>query len=301
MAPLILAQRYGLAVLQGAQRFRCFNVLRVLPVSLYSISVLVLFLTDSRGLPLIALFLITSMAVSASIALTMAARTPDARGSSHPNFKRRELIRFGLKGFIGSISPVDTFRLDQAVVGLLLSPAGLGLYVVGMAFTNLPRFIAGSIGIVAYPHVANQIDVAAARRSTWRFFWFTLLVCIPVVVLLEAMMGWLIPFFFGAEFADAVGLARILLIAATLMGGRRILVDCTRGAGFPGDGTISEVASAIALIAALVFFTPRYGVTGVAFAMVCSAGTGLAVLLGLTAIRTSVPASNRSMIHDKRS
>ncbi len=66
------------------------------------------------------------------------------------------MVAFGAKGLLGANSPIEYYRVDQAVVGLFLTPVALGLYSVALAFTNLPRSIANSLGVVAYPHVAVQ-------------------------------------------------------------------------------------------------------------------------------------------------
>ena len=63
--------------------------------------------------------------------------------------------------------PCDSTKLWLACSSLR-SP--LGLYVVAQAFTNLPRVVAMSIGMIAYPHVASQPDAAVARRAMWRYF-----------------------------------------------------------------------------------------------------------------------------------
>ena len=71
--------------------------------------------------------------------------------------------------------------LDQAVVGLFMPPSVLGLYVVAVAFTNLPRFVGQSIGMVAYPTVANARDPLEARRRLSRLVMMT--VGVSVVIL----------------------------------------------------------------------------------------------------------------------
>ena len=63
---------------------------------------------------------------------------------------------------------METFRLDQAVVGLFLTPAALGLYVVGLAFANLPRFIAQSVGYIAYPRINSPCACDAPRLTLSR-------------------------------------------------------------------------------------------------------------------------------------
>jgi O-antigen/teichoic acid export membrane protein len=198
-----------------------------------------------------------------------------------------EIARFGLKGFLGSVSPLETFRLDQAVVGLFLSPAALGLYVVGLAFTNLPRFVAQSIGAVAYPTIAHRADPASARRSMWRFFWLTAALCGVTVLVLELAVGTLLPFFFGDAFRDAIPIARILLLAGLFLALRRILSDVARGVGRAGLGTVGEVASWIFLLPSLAILAARHEVEGVAAALAISSGLSLIVALAVLLLAPS--------------
>src|SRR5215207_4887551 len=141
---------------------------------------------------------------------------------------------FGAIGFLGTTSPVDTLQLDQLLVGLFLSPAALGLYVVGVAFTNLPRIFAQSVGYVVYPHVARQRTIEQARRSIWISGALTAAITGAIVAALELASGWMVPFFFGDTFAGAVPLTQILLAGAAFVSVRRVLSDGARGAGYPG-------------------------------------------------------------------
>ena len=89
------------------------------------------------------------------------------RGTATPSVGRRFLVSFGLRGLLSSFSAVDVLRPDQVVLALFLSPSALGLYVVGLAFTNLPYFIAKSVGLITFPWVASRTEQADARRTMW--------------------------------------------------------------------------------------------------------------------------------------
>ena len=73
-------------------------------------------------------------------------------------------MSFGLRSLFGSSSPFETFRLDQLLVGLVLTPVALGYYVVALAFTNLTRFLGQSIGMVTYPRIAAATDRSSQLR-----------------------------------------------------------------------------------------------------------------------------------------
>lgn len=277
VGPALLAHQYGLGLLQGQQRFRPFNFLRLVPPAAYAVGILLLFVVGADNLIFAAIAYTASvvLAGTATLVIAFVGLRHDERA---PSPSRGEMVRFGLRGLLGSAAPSETFRLDQAVVGLFLSPAALGLYVVGLAFTNLPRFLAQSIGMVAYPRVAASPDAIAARRATWRFVAFAGVASLLVVGALEVSAGWLIPFFFGEEFSAALPLVRILLIAAVFWSLRRTLADAVRGAGLPALGSIAELASWVTLPLALAVLLPLGGMEGVALAMVFSAVTSVATL-----------------------
>jgi O-antigen/teichoic acid export membrane protein len=284
--PALIAWFWGLSVLQGYQRFRAFNLLRLLQPALYAAALVVAFITGGSDIETIALIWVVTSMVGALLTLAVALRGLPEAGSRPPPLA--ELYRFGLKGMVGWVSPLETLQLDQVVVGLALSPSALGLYVVAAAFTNLTRlFIPQSLGMVAYPHVASAGDPERVRRTVWRFFFVALAICVVAIVVLEALIGWLIPILFGHPFSHAVPLARILLIGSLFLGLRRVLTDGTRGAGHPGLGTIAEGCTAAIAVPALLIGL-KSGVQGVAWALTVSYGLGLAIMIAL-----SIPALSR--------
>jgi O-antigen/teichoic acid export membrane protein/O-antigen ligase len=284
LIPSLLGQQYGLAILQGQQRFLAFNTFRILPAALYAAGVLVAFLVGFDSLVELMIVFVGANAAGAVLILTISARglRGDSGAAAHPS--RVEMARFGLRGFVGSMSPVESFRLDQAIVAVFLSPIALGLYVVAQAFVNLPRFAAQSVGMVTYPHVAAQGSHSAARRAMWRHFLFGLGLSAVVVAALEASVSWLIPVFFGEEFTGATRIAHILLLGALFASARRVLADGARGAGRPGLGTLAEAVSWVAMVPALFLAVPAFGVEGVALAMTVSWAFSLLVLLAALAV-----------------
>jgi O-antigen/teichoic acid export membrane protein/O-antigen ligase len=284
----LFIQQFGLSVLQGQQRFLAFNILRVMPATLYSLGVLIIFVLGSGDLVII-LFLAVVTSGAAGILTSLAAlrgllqgkddEAPPPTDHETPAPSLAEMVRFGLKGFLGSVSPIDNLRLDQAAIGLMLNPVALGLYVAAQSFTNLPRFISQSIGMVAYPQVASTPDRTAARRAMWRYLAFSLVTCGLVVAILEVSAAWLVRIFFGAPFADAAGLTRILLVGTLFLSGRRVLADAARGANYPGAASIAEASSWISLLIGIAVLGPAFGAQGVALALSIAWMVSLVVLI----------------------
>ena len=290
IVPAFLAREYGLAMLQGQQRFAAFNTLRMLPTLFYAGGVAALFVVDAGSILAVVLVMVTANGVLGAITLLtgiLAARGADSAGGSAD---LREMLRFGLRGLFGSVSPIESFRLDQMVIAIFLTPAALGLYVVGLAFMNLPRFIGQGIGMVAYPSVAAQEDETAARRSMWRYLSATIVMSGSVAILLVLAAGWLVPQFFGDEFTGAIRITQILLLGVIFTSARRALVDGLRGRGHPTAGTIAEVVAWFWLAPALAVAAPLWGAIGIAGALSSSYAFSFCVLLIVAARLGEMPS-----------
>lgn len=290
--PTAVIHQYVLGVFQGQHRFRAFNIFRFLPSVLYSAVLVVAFATRTHALVIVTAAWVASLIVTVCVGLGvmfhgLPTKIPEQSAISN----RSEMLSFGLRGMLGSIAPLETFNLDQAAVGLFISPAALGLYVVGLSFTNLPQFLAQSVGYVAYPHVAAKRDPIAARHSMWRFLGLTLVLSGAAVVLLELAAPWLVVTFFGRSYASSATLTRILLIGALFIGLRRVLTDGARGGGHPTLGTVAELVSLAVLLPALALLVASGGAHGAAWAVVLSSAIGLLFLgVAVAAAPNSVPS-----------
>jgi O-antigen/teichoic acid export membrane protein len=276
-------QEYVLAILQGLRAFLPFNVLRTAPGFLYAAGVVALYAVGTASLVPIVLVIVVTHAAAAGVGAWLVRRRFGSAAVEAPvdaTPTRSEVTRFGLKGYLGATSPIEALRVDQTVIALFLPPAALGLYVAALAFTNLPRFIGQSIGLVAYPYVANQPDPRQALRSVWRFTALCAVISTPIVIVLILGADRLVPFMFGESFAGAAGTAQWLLAAALLVAVRRVLADGGRGLNRPLIGTVAEVSTWFCFIVLLLFVRPSSPVD-VAQALLGAAAAGLALTVVL--------------------
>jgi O-antigen/teichoic acid export membrane protein len=279
-----LADIYGKAILQGQGRYTAFNILRNGSVVFYLVGVVVLLATGRTGLVEFTIAWVSASVLAGVVTIAVALRHTSPP-SSDVSVTRGELLRFGLKGYLVSLSPVATFRLDQALIGLFLAPRSLGLYVAALSLTNLPDIIARGIGMIALPQVARSEGDSRAQDMR-RYFVFSVVLTGAVVLVLEVLAGWLVPFFFGSDFEDAVQVTRILLLGTFFWGIRRVLTDTASGSGRPGLGSLAELISWVAVIPALAVLMPRWGVEGVAAAMAISSAASLLALMLLMRLPT---------------
>ncbi len=293
----------AVAVLQGSQRFGLLNLARALSPALSAVLLLVALAAGIGNIFIVTLTVVSLLAVSATITVLAALRAipPETAEDASGLPGMRQVLAFGIKGLLGASSPVEAFQLDQAIVGIFMSKAQLGIYVVGVAFTNLPRFIAQSIGLVAYPRIAADPDPRGRIRGILTFAAVTFALAGTVAVVLELALPHLLPWLFGDAFAPAVEIAQILLVAAVLFALRRVLAEGLRGAGRPGLGSLAEVAALASLLPAAALFSDS-GASGIALALVVSAAVGLcAIVLGLIVrpLPKGQPQGDQDVVHPR--
>lgn len=269
--PGLLAQQYGLGILQGWQRYRIFNLMRLMPAATYATVILVMFFVHLTSLASIAfVWGLCNIAVGFSTGYLAKSKVPPWNPENNPTRPPAfsQMLKFGLKGLLGTASPLQNFRLDQLIAGLFISPVALGIYVVGQAFTNLVRFIAQSVGMVAYPSVAAEGNTGTGKRLIWRFFVGVSILNGIVVLILIALMPILVPFFFGKEFSESIPIARLLLLSAYFESLRQILVEGMRGLGRPEVSTWAEIAMYPFLFVFVPVLISTYNLIGLAGAVV---------------------------------
>lgn len=286
VVPASLVQSFVIAALQGAQRFREYNLLRLVSVAVYAVVLLVLAIIGSPDLMMVTAAWVASWLVAGVATVLLARRVfvdDISGGAAVATASPAALRRFGLRGLFGWVSPTETLRVDQLVVGLVLSAYDLGLYVAALAITNLPRFLAQAVGSVAYPRVAAEPDIVSQRRRMWRYMGLGTSVSAVIASLLAVAADPLVRLAFGDTFEGAVGPLRILLFATVILCARRVLSDAMRGAGFAGATSRAEAASWLSLVPTLPLLGLVYGLAGVSVALCIAYLVSLCTLLWATA------------------
>lgn len=283
LVSLFLAHNLGTASLLGLGRYHAFNVSRIAPTLLYATGAATVFALDEATLTVVLATSMTSWLLGAAITWSLVfTRLPPGRNPSEATPKR--VLGFGARGILGGISAIDDVRLDQIFVGIAMNARSLGLYVAAIAFCNLPRFVAQSIGSVAFPRIASASGPRVAWAQTRRTFRIGLAIITLCTGALLLALPFLLPFLFGEAFRDAVPIGRILLVAAYFLSIHRLLNELARGLGHPGYGSITELVNLIVFLLGLAVFATPASTEGVALAVVAG-GLTSASLLALLVFR----------------
>jgi O-antigen/teichoic acid export membrane protein len=284
--PAVLCLDYGIAFLLGSRRHTAVSVIRVISSVVYTCGLIVLYVLRDHSLETVVAILAGSAMFAGIVSLqtgVRAIRSADAPDSIVKQLgldgARKKVLAFGRHGYVGYLAPVDSFRIDQLVVGFLISPRALGLYVVGSAFTNFARMISVNVGLSATPEIASHKDPLAMQRAVQR----TLLLAAGIMTIVTACLGPLvivaIPLLFGQSYRSSIPVAEILFVAGWLLAMKRIAVDAMRGAGESQVGTKAEIINLMLFLLACGPLGLWLGGPGVALALVLASAGGSVVLI----------------------
>jgi PST family polysaccharide transporter len=136
-------------------------------------------------------------------------------------FDRRqagELLRFGLPLAGSSLLVFAMLNLDYIVVGRLLGPAQLGLYLLAFNLSSWPvNMFSLAVRRVSLAGFSRLLDDAVALRSAFvRAFSLVLAATAPVCALLAGFALPLIRFVYGARWGQAAAALSFLAVLAAL-------------------------------------------------------------------------------------
>lgn len=185
-------------------------------------------------------------------------------GLRRPSFKPIEagLIMYGLRMWAGSLSGVVLARLDQLLMVPLSSTTELGLYAAAVSIGELPLVVNASLREVLFAvdsaENSRRRMSQAARLSTA----ITAIICLALGLLLPFGL----PILFGNEFAPAVQVCAILLVAVVVGNPGSIAGTALSAMGRPGLRSTSLALACVVNLAMILLLVPTLGATGAAFA-----------------------------------
>lgn len=205
-----------------------------------------------------------------------------------------EMAFYGLRVWIGSIAGVLSGRLDQVLLAPLVGIDSLGLYVVAVTISEVPRVISDAARDVTFSADAHdQNDARLARTAR-----LSALAVTVVSLIGAATLWWSVPLLFGSEFTAAIPATLVLLFSTVIGSGSGVAGIALVARGRPGVRSIA-IATASGINAVLLLaLAPAIGLMGAAIAT--AAGSFVLFGLNLLFLRTHLGVRSRDLIGVRR-
>ncbi|MBL8687764.1 MAG: oligosaccharide flippase family protein [Rhodospirillaceae bacterium] len=265
LVPATMLSTFFLDALRGRLDHRGWTVLRTVQALAYLAGTLVAWHLGS-GLVGFALAFVASHGLAlATSGLRLAAlggfavEVPDKAAAA-------PLVSLGLRLHTGFVIQVLGGRVDQIAIAILLDPASLGLYAAAMTLVLGLLQLAQSVSQAMFPRVLALPERPAKARQVRRTLALVLGGVAIAAILMFALAEIVIRLLFGAAFAPAADLVRLLLIGIVPHASREVFMLALKVEGRPLAIGRAEAMSLGFFAGLLALLVPRYGAVGTAVA-----------------------------------
>lgn len=273
---LFLYLRY---ILLGAQRIKEYNVLDIwqsfcfLALAALALWVLGLGVVGALLAAIISWFLVTAMA------LLWTWRVTDGISLQLNISYIKDAGVYGVQAHLANILGFLNYRLDMFLVNWFLNPAAVGFYSISVGLAEKLWLVSQATSVVLFPRVAAETDELRRKEFTplvaRTVFWGTAL----AALLLFFLIRYVIVFLYSEEFLPAVQPLQILLPGIVALSVWRLLANDLAGRGKPMLNTYITGVAVVVNLVLNIFWIPRYGIEGAAWASTASYGLALVIIL----------------------
>jgi O-antigen/teichoic acid export membrane protein len=195
----------------------------------------------------------------------------------------RELFRFGLPLYPGSITTFLSYRVDAYLLAALMADASapLGYYSMAVTLAEMVFLVPNAVSSVFFPHVAGVAretadrDVLVVTRVTLLLTGVAALALVPMATML--VQG-LLPALY------------VLLPGVVALSITKVLSDYLSGLGLTGTTSAVTILAFIINVAANLILIPRFGIVGASAASLVSYAASSIVITLIAARLAHAPA-----------
>ncbi len=281
LIPLDIFNQVLLAVEHGRMRWRRYNLLRLSFYLFYVVLVVFIGVTRRAQVRWFVLAFLASHLLALVMRLWMQ-RKPLAAGKLRLE-GCRHLLRAGVPYFGATISSLVSLQLDTILVVSLLNTEAAGIYAVAAAIASGQSSLGEALGITSFGVLSNERNAGSQEKIITETFRQSALISCVAGLLLSCLIPFLVVPLFGLEFSRAIWPAVVLALAGSLTASANILNQGLRGAGRPHAGLVSQLLGAGVLALAATFLLRRFGLLGMAWAVLISSCAQVLTLVAAAA------------------
>lgn len=289
-AVVALARLYALSIpiealwalpdrtLRGQRDFVRWNALRLVPPAMYLGALVTATLTGRDSVRWVVLAYLVCRSLSLPAVLVWVQRRSGGRLQVERRLAR-PMVRYGIPSMLSVLPSSLNFNLDQLVMAGFLPDRTLGLYVIGVTWSNMTNPLALAFSSVLFPRIASDHNTHSRVRNYAQGSRIGLLCSIVLSAVFLPLTPFVLPLFFGSSFRPAVPAALVLVGSSVFTGWNYVLEEGLRGLGRPSSVLWSEAAGLVATVVALTFLLAPFDLMGAALASVAGYATVTANLL----------------------
>ena len=195
-----------------------------------------------------------------------------------------KLYRYGMRSYGVDLIGNLILYMDQLLLVGLLAPEALGLYAVAVSLSRMLNVFSASIVAVLFPEASGLPEREAANLSL-RAFKVSTLGGLAAALALSGLAPVVLRVLYGAEFAAAVPVFRLLVLEVVTGGAAMVLAQAFMAAGRPGVVSLSQGLGLAVLVPLMLVLVPRLGITGAGWSLLIASGVRLVFVMAHYCVR----------------
>jgi O-antigen/teichoic acid export membrane protein len=257
------------AILIGSGRMHLVNGIELV-TTLVNAALIVILLEAGLGLAGVAIATATTMLLGPLVMLPLAIRLTPGLSASPRLFSRarvRELMGFSVYFFIANVAVLIILRIDPVVIKSFLTLSAVAVYAVAAKIAEYAYLLNKQFSNALMPLVSQSKgagDTDTVRRVLVDGTRFLLAIAVPFMALLFFYADAIVVRWMGPEFAEAVPLLRLLLLAVLFSS---VQLNAANVLGMTGAHRFVAFAmggSAVVNLVLSIILIRHLGLTGVA-------------------------------------
>jgi O-antigen/teichoic acid export membrane protein len=188
---------------------------------------------------------------------------------------QRQMMGYGWRVWIGSLSGILLSRLDQILLNPLAGPKELGLYVVAVNISDVTLIVMTTVTSIMFTSDARDRDDAVLAKTSRLTFLVMIVASLGIGLTLPL---WVEPFF-GEGFQGSIPAAAIMLATYALTAPGVVAGTALGARGHPGSRSTALLIAVVVNCVAVVLLAPVLGAVGTALATLLGNGTAAALNL----------------------
>ncbi|MEP7342032.1 MAG: oligosaccharide flippase family protein [Acidobacteriota bacterium] len=190
----------------------------------------------------------------------------------------RTLLHYGLRSYGIDLLNALSLQIDQVLVIGFLSPEAMGTYVVALSLSRMLLLFQQSVVMVLFPKLTGR-PAAEVIALTGRVARISTVMTLLVGGVVMLWGQWMLRLLYGAEFATATNLLRLLTLEAIITSTALVLAQAFMALGKPGTVTVLQGVGLALSVPLMLVLIPRYGLLGTGLALAISAAVRLVLMM----------------------
>ncbi|OGZ17779.1 MAG: hypothetical protein A2V72_01925 [Candidatus Nealsonbacteria bacterium RBG_13_37_56] len=178
----------------------------------------------------------------------------------------KDAFSYGFKTYLGNIFSFSFLRIDVFLINIFIFPLAVGLYSASVSIAESIWLISQSASTVLFPKITSEKDNQKIKNFTPLVCRNILFITFLMAVLLFFSAKWVVVTLFGTDFLGSVLPLQILLIGSIAISVSRILAFDFYGRGMPILSSYTNFFAIIVNVLLNIFWIPKYGIAGAAWA-----------------------------------